>query len=147
MVDDIEDAFDQFDRSWAERQGVFERRTIGRELELVVMPARSRWRDAGPSVAVAMVVEQLLDPLALPVSGVEVGRLRRLRPGEGVSVASAVRGDGIGVADVVQADLGVGRAVASQASTAGGGRDGRGMRVSASSRAEVSRGSVRPRCG
>jgi hypothetical protein len=47
-----------------------------------------------------MVVEQLLDLLALPVRGGEVGRPRRLPPGEGVSVASAVRGDGIGVADV-----------------------------------------------
>ena len=35
---DVEDAFDDFDRSWAESHGVFERRTIQRELELVVMP-------------------------------------------------------------------------------------------------------------
>jgi hypothetical protein len=35
--DDARDAFDAFDRRWAERQGVFERRTIHRELELVVM--------------------------------------------------------------------------------------------------------------
>jgi hypothetical protein len=38
MGDEVSDAFDAFDRRWAERQGVFERRTIRRELELVVMP-------------------------------------------------------------------------------------------------------------
>jgi hypothetical protein len=38
MGDDAEDAFDEFDRSWAERQGVFEQRVVRRELELVVMP-------------------------------------------------------------------------------------------------------------
>jgi hypothetical protein len=40
MGDDAEDAFDEFDRSWAERQGVFEQRVVRRELELVVMPGR-----------------------------------------------------------------------------------------------------------
>jgi hypothetical protein len=40
MGDDAEKAFDEFDRSWAERQGVFEQRVVRRELELVVMPGR-----------------------------------------------------------------------------------------------------------
>jgi hypothetical protein len=40
MGDEVSDAFDAFDRRWAERQGVFERRTIRRELELVVMPGQ-----------------------------------------------------------------------------------------------------------
>jgi hypothetical protein len=40
MGDEARDAFDRFDQSWAERQGVFERRTIRRELELVVMPGQ-----------------------------------------------------------------------------------------------------------
>ena len=38
MSDNARGAFDEFDRRWAERQGVFERRTIRHELELVVMP-------------------------------------------------------------------------------------------------------------
>jgi hypothetical protein len=38
MGDEVRDAYDAFDRRWAERQGEFERRTIRRELELVVMP-------------------------------------------------------------------------------------------------------------
>ncbi|MGH9250315.1 MAG: hypothetical protein ACRD0W_12450, partial [Acidimicrobiales bacterium] len=38
--DDVEYAFDEFDRSWAESHGVFERRAMRRELELVVMPGR-----------------------------------------------------------------------------------------------------------
>ncbi len=33
MVEDARDAFDAFDRRWAERQGVVERRTIHRVLE------------------------------------------------------------------------------------------------------------------
>jgi hypothetical protein len=37
---DVKGAFDEFDRRWAERQGVFERRTIRRELKPVVMPGR-----------------------------------------------------------------------------------------------------------
>ena len=37
---DVDGAFDDFDRSWAESQGVFEQRVIRRELELVVMPGR-----------------------------------------------------------------------------------------------------------
>jgi hypothetical protein len=37
MGDEVKDAFDAFDRSWAQRQGVFECRTIHRELELMVM--------------------------------------------------------------------------------------------------------------
>ena len=40
MGDEVSDAFDAFDRRWAERRGVFERRTIRRELELVVMPGQ-----------------------------------------------------------------------------------------------------------
>jgi hypothetical protein len=32
---DAKDTFDAFDRRWAERQGVFARRVIRRELELV----------------------------------------------------------------------------------------------------------------
>jgi hypothetical protein len=40
MDDEVRDAFDAFDRHWAERQGVFERRTIRRKLELVVMPGK-----------------------------------------------------------------------------------------------------------
>jgi hypothetical protein len=39
-------------------------------------------------------------------------RPRRLAPGEGASAASAVRGDGIGVAGAEKADLGAGHAVA-----------------------------------
>jgi hypothetical protein len=39
-IDDVKDAFEAFDRRWAERHGVFERRTIHRELELVVMPGQ-----------------------------------------------------------------------------------------------------------
>jgi hypothetical protein len=57
MVDDARDAFDAFDRRWAERQGVFERRTIHRVLELVVMPGHddrarqvARWRGVPESV-------------------------------------------------------------------------------------------------
>jgi hypothetical protein len=45
---DVADAFDDFDRSWAESHGVFERRTIQRELELVVMPG---WQSVAPDVA------------------------------------------------------------------------------------------------
>jgi hypothetical protein len=40
MGDEVSDAFDAFDRRWAERQGVFEQRTHHRELELVVMPGQ-----------------------------------------------------------------------------------------------------------
>jgi len=40
MGDDAEDAFEEFDRSWADRQGVFEQRVVHRVLELVVMPGR-----------------------------------------------------------------------------------------------------------
>jgi hypothetical protein len=40
MGDDAEKAFDEFDRSWAERQGVFERPVVRREPELVVMRSR-----------------------------------------------------------------------------------------------------------
>jgi hypothetical protein len=40
MGDEVSDAFDAFDRRWAERQGVFKRRTNRRELELVVMPGQ-----------------------------------------------------------------------------------------------------------
>jgi hypothetical protein len=39
-ADDARDAFEAFDRRWAERQGVFERRTVHRELEPVVMPGQ-----------------------------------------------------------------------------------------------------------
>jgi hypothetical protein len=38
--DNVEDAFDEFDRSWAERQGCSSSGSSGRELELVVMPGR-----------------------------------------------------------------------------------------------------------
>jgi hypothetical protein len=51
MSDEVRDAFDAFDRRWAERQGVFEQRTHHRVLELVEMPGqdapRVKWRDAG----------------------------------------------------------------------------------------------------
>jgi hypothetical protein len=39
-VSDALDAFDAFDRRWAERQGVFEQRRHHRVLELVVMPGQ-----------------------------------------------------------------------------------------------------------
>jgi hypothetical protein len=40
LGDEVGHTLDEFDRSWAERPGVFERRTIRRELELVVMPGQ-----------------------------------------------------------------------------------------------------------
>jgi hypothetical protein len=56
---DVEDAFDEFDRSWAESHGVFERRTIQRELELVVMPGwdtvAPRWPHGSAFVTLASV--------------------------------------------------------------------------------------------
>jgi hypothetical protein len=61
-------------------------------------------------------------------AGVYRGRPRRLLSGEGVSVARAVRGDGIGVADTGQAGLGVGACCCLQAPAAGSEPDGRQTR-------------------
>jgi hypothetical protein len=47
MGDEVSDAFDAVRRRWAERQGVFERRTIRRELELVVMPGQDARAQGG----------------------------------------------------------------------------------------------------
>ena len=51
VFDDASDAFEPFDPRWAERQGVFERRTSHRVLELVVIlamtPALPKSRGGG----------------------------------------------------------------------------------------------------